>query len=206
MEGSETITRVLSEVGPQLRRHRLRSGVTLTALAGATGISKSTLSRLESGQRRPSLELMLPIIQVLGISLNDVVQVEPNEGRFNPLAPHPWNGVVRLSLTRAIGPVQVWKLVIPGGRDQPDPQVHEGHMWMYVMSGRMYLVLGEEELQVRVGESAEFNTRVPHWYGNTGQEPAEVLCLYGRQGEQVRPRVVTSSPTSGGYPSVDVAF
>lgn len=197
------ITRALAEVGPQLRRHRLRSGVTLTALAGATGISKSTLSRLESGQRRPSLELMLPIVQALRISLNDVLQMAPEEGQFNPLAPHPWNGVVRLSLTRAIGPVQVWKLVIPGGRARPDPQIHEGHMWMYVMSGRMYLVLGKEELQVKVGESAEFNTRVPHWYGNTGQEPAEVLCLYGRQGEQVRPRVVTSNPSSGGYPSFD---
>lgn len=196
MEGSEMMARALSEVGPQLRHHRLRCGVTLTALAGATGISKSTLSRLESGQRRPSLELMLPIIQALRISLNDVLQMDPHEGEFNPLAPHPWNGVVRLSLTRAIGPVQVWKLVIPGGRAQPDPQSHEGHMWMYVMSGRMYLVLGKEELQVKVGESAEFNTRVPHWYGNTGQEPAEVLCLYGRQGEQVRPRVVTSSPSS----------
>ncbi|MGW4654775.1 helix-turn-helix domain-containing protein [Streptomyces sp. NPDC004279] len=56
MEGSETISRALAEIGPQLKRHRVRSGVTLTALAKATGISKSTLSRLESGQRRPSLE------------------------------------------------------------------------------------------------------------------------------------------------------
>ncbi|GAA3890644.1 helix-turn-helix domain-containing protein [Streptomyces sp. NPDC003631] len=197
MEGSETISRALAEIGPQLKRHRVRSGVTLTALAKATGISKSTLSRLESGQRRPSLELMLPIIQALRISLNDVVQVEPHEGQFNPLAPHTWNGMVRLSLTQEIGPIQPWKLVIPPRRTQPDPQAHEGHMWMYVLSGRLFLVLGEEELHLKVGESAEFSTRVPHWFGNSGQEPAEVLCLYGRQGEQVRPRVVPSTPSAG---------
>ncbi|MFF3559727.1 helix-turn-helix domain-containing protein [Streptomyces sp. NPDC002574] len=181
--------RTLAEVGPQLRRHRVRSGVTLTALAKATGISKSTLSRLEAGLRRPGLEVLLPITQALRISLDDVIQVSPQEGPFNRLKPQPWNGMVRLPLSQEIGPIQAFKLVVPPGRTDPDPQVHEGHMWMYVMSGRLRLILDGMDLQVRVGESAEFNTRMAHWFGNSGHEPAEVLCLFGRQGEQVRRRV-----------------
>lgn len=194
----------LAEVGPQLRRHRVRCGVTLTALAEATGISKSTLSRLESGQRRPGLELLLPIIHALRISMDDVVQVVPPEGAFNRLKPHSWNGMVRMPLTREIGPIQAWKLVIPAGRTEPDPQSHEGHMWMYVLSGRMRLVLGDKDLQIRVGESAEFCTRLPHWFGNSEPEPAEVICMFGRQGEQVRPRVIPTAG-SGRHPAVAVA-
>lgn len=73
--------------------------VTLTALAKATGISKSTLSRLMAGQqRRPGLELLLPNTRALRISLDDVIHdVAPQEGPSNRLlAPRPWNGMVRL--------------------------------------------------------------------------------------------------------------
>ncbi|WP_331750194.1 XRE family transcriptional regulator (plasmid) [Streptomyces sp. NBC_01707] len=193
MESHEAIALALAEVGPQLRRHRMRRGVTLTTLATATGISKSTLSRLESGQRRPGLELLLPIVQALRISLDDVVQAVPQEGPFNQLKPQPWNGMVRLPLARQIGPIQAFKLVVPVGRAHPDPQSHDGRMWLYVLSGSLRLVLGDKDLQVRVGESAEFCTRVPHWFGNNCHEPVEALCLFGRQGEQVRPIVTPST-------------
>ena len=63
METSPAITTVLAEVGPRLKRVRVQRGVTLVELAAATGISKSTLSRLETGQRKPSLELLLPLAQ-----------------------------------------------------------------------------------------------------------------------------------------------
>ena len=63
MEHSPALSTILAEVGPRLRRLRTRRGVTLTQLAAETGISKSTLSRLESGQRKPSLELLFPLAQ-----------------------------------------------------------------------------------------------------------------------------------------------
>ncbi|MEU0188219.1 hypothetical protein OG937_10970 [Streptomyces sp. NBC_00510] len=87
---------------------------------------------------------MLPIIQVLRIGPDGVRQVEPQESQFDPVAPHPWNGMVRLSLSWTLEPIQVWKLVIPGGRVHPDPQAHEGHM---------------RELLVKLGEAAEFSRR-----------------------------------------------
>ncbi|WP_107490426.1 cupin domain-containing protein [Streptomyces sp. ok210] len=74
----------------------------------------------------------------------------------------------------------------------------------------MRLVLGEKDLQVRVGESAEFSTRLPHWFGNNCQEPAEAICLFGRQGEQIRPVVTPStagqSPAAATLPSTDTLY
>ena len=73
MDDPPALTTVLAEVGPRLRRLRTRRGVTLTQLAAQTGISKSTLSRLETGQRKPSLELLLPLAQAHQVPLDDLV-------------------------------------------------------------------------------------------------------------------------------------
>ena len=81
MDGSSSIDDVLTEVGPRLRRVRTERDVTLTELATATGISKSTLSRLESGQRKPSLELLLPIAQAHGIHVRAAPRRKPADGQ-----------------------------------------------------------------------------------------------------------------------------
>jgi transcriptional regulator with XRE-family HTH domain len=60
------------QVGPRLKQLRARRGVTLTALSEATGVSKSTLSRLETGQGRASLELLLPLAQAYRVHLDDL--------------------------------------------------------------------------------------------------------------------------------------
>ena len=60
-------------VGPRLRALRRQRETTLSALAETTGISVSTLSRLESGRRRPTLELLLPLAEAYGVPLDDLV-------------------------------------------------------------------------------------------------------------------------------------
>jgi transcriptional regulator with XRE-family HTH domain len=70
---TEAIGAALDLVGPRLRKVRELRGITLTDVAERTGISKSTLSRLENGQRRPSLELLLPLAQVYRVPLDDLV-------------------------------------------------------------------------------------------------------------------------------------
>ena len=60
-------------------------------------------------------------------------------------------------------------------RRVPDPQTHEGYEWLYVLDGRLRLVLGEHDLVLSPGEAAEFDTRVPHWSGAAGAEPVEFL-------------------------------
>src|SRR3954453_7834009 len=73
IEPATDVAAVLAEVGPRLKRLRTHRGVTLTELAAKTGISKSTLSRLESGQRKPSLELLLPLAEAHHLPLDELV-------------------------------------------------------------------------------------------------------------------------------------
>lgn len=131
----ETTEDVLAGVGPRLRRLRQERNVTLAALADTTGISVSTLSRLESGKRRPSLELLLPLAQAHQVPLDELVGA-PNVGdpRIRP-RPQRMNDMIVLPLTRRPGGVQAFKMIIPERLPEPDPRVHEGYEWLYVLNG-----------------------------------------------------------------------
>ena len=76
----------------------------------------------------------------------------------------------------------------PASQSTPALRTHDGFEWLYVLSGRMRLVLGDQDLVLDVSDLAEFDTRVPHWFGSTGQGPAEVLSIFGRPGERMRVR------------------
>jgi len=182
------IITALDQVGPRLRRIREQRGVTLTDLAETTGISKSTLSRLENGQRRPSLELLLPLAQAHRVPLDDLVGApEVGDPRIR-LRPQKVHGRTVIPLTRQPGAVQAWKIVIPKSQTTPQPRVHDGYEWLYVLTGRMRLVLGDQDLVLDPGEVAEFETTVPHWFGSTGEGSAEVLSIFGRPGERMHVR------------------
>ncbi|MFE2828586.1 helix-turn-helix domain-containing protein [Streptomyces sp. NPDC059271] len=60
-------------VGPRLKGLRTQRTLSLTSLAEATGISLSTLSRLESGQRRTTLELLLPLARELRGDIGELI-------------------------------------------------------------------------------------------------------------------------------------
>lgn len=182
------IAAALDQVGPRLRRLRDQRGLTLTAVAATTGISKSTLSRLENGERRPSLELLLPLAQAYRVPLDDLVGApEVGDPRIR-LKPKRVNGRTVVPLTRHAGGMQAWKLVIPTSKKVPELRAHDGYEWLYVLAGKMRLVLGDHDLVLGPGEVAEFDTTEPHWFGSTGEEPAEVLSLFGRQGERMHVR------------------
>lgn len=192
----EVIAAALDQVGPRLKTIRAQRGLTLTAAARATGISKSTLSRLENGERRPSLELLLPLAQAYRVPLDDLVGApEVGDPRIR-LKPKRINGRTVVPLTRHAGGMQAWKIVIPITKSVPELRTHEGYEWLYVIAGRMRLVLGKHDLVLGPGEVAEFDTREPHWFGSTGEEPAEVLSLFGRHGERMHVRA-----SSHGEPS-----
>ncbi|CAB61612.1 MULTISPECIES: helix-turn-helix domain-containing protein [Streptomyces] len=179
---------VLAGVGPRLRQVRKEREVTLAALSEATGISVSTLSRLESGLRRPSLELLLPIARAHQVPLDELVGAPPvgdPRVRARPVVRH---GRTHWPLTRQAGGLQAFKVLEPQSREEPDPRTHEGYEWLYVLSGRLRLVLGEHDVVLSAGEAAEFDTRVPHWFGSTGEGPAEFLSLFGPQGERMHVR------------------
>lgn len=184
----EVIAAALDQVGDRLRTIRNERGLTLTAAANTTGISKSTLSRLENGERRPSLELLLPLAQAYRVPLDDLVGApEVGDPRIR-LKPKRVNGRTVVPLTRHAGGMQAWKIVIPISKNVPELRVHEGYEWLYVIAGKMRLVLGNHDLILGPGEVAEFDTKEPHWFGSDGQEPAEVLSLFGRNGERMHHR------------------
>ena len=126
--GAGRIAAALDLVGSRLRRVRGQRGLTLTEAAALAGMSKSTLSRLETGQRKPSLELLLPLAQTYRVPLDDLV----------------------------------------GAPEVGDPRI-----------------IGDQDLVLGTGEAAEFDTEVPHWFGSTGDGPAEVLSIFGRPGERM---------------------
>ncbi|WP_371095001.1 helix-turn-helix domain-containing protein [Streptomyces sanglieri] len=188
MEEQSPIAATLAQVGPRLRRVRTQRGVTLSALAEATGISKSTLSRLESGQRRPSLELLLPIAQAHQVPLDELVAApEVGDPRIR-CKPRVHRGRTVIPLSTQPGRLQAWKSIIPAEHNRPDPVTHEGHEWLYVLSGRLRLILADHDLIMEPGEAAEFDTRLPHWFGPAGESPVEILSLFGPQGERMHVR------------------
>ncbi|MDT0268230.1 XRE family transcriptional regulator [Streptomyces sp. DSM 44915] len=188
------LSRVLTGVGPRLRALRQERDVTLATLSEQTGISVSTLSRLESGQRRPTLELLLPLARAYRVQLDELVDA-PTTGdpRVHP-RPFVRHGQTFVPLTRYLGGLHAYKQILPPGFGcgpegrRPELRTHEGFDWFYVLAGRVELVLGERVLSLRAGEAAEFDTRVPHAFSNPGPQPAEILSIFGNQGERIHVR------------------
>jgi transcriptional regulator with XRE-family HTH domain len=184
------VDQTLATVGPRLRALRRQRDSTLAGLSKATGISVSTLSRLESGDRRPTLELLLPLAKAHGVTLDELVGAAPTGDPRIHLRPVTRNGMTMLPLTRRPGGIQAYKLIIPAGSDRTerDPRAHEGYEWLYVLNGRLRFVLGEQDLVLAPGEAAEFDTRLPHWFGRADGEGVEFLSLFGQQGERAHLR------------------
>ena len=186
-DSTDAISAVLDQVGSRLRRTRVQREITLMELSERTGISKSTLSRLETGQRRPSLELLLPLAQAYRVPLDDLVGAPDVGDPRIRLKPRRVKGRTVLPLTPP-GGIQAWKIIIPSTQSTPSVRTHDGYEWLYVLSGRMRLILGEDDIVLGVGEAVEFDTTQPHWFGSTGEGPAEVLSLFGRPGERIHVR------------------
>ncbi|HXH78280.1 XRE family transcriptional regulator [Nocardioides sp.] len=188
---SDSWKRTVDAVGPRLKALRQRRDITLSDLSTETGISVSTLSRLETGLRRPTLEQLLPLAQSYGVTLDELVDAPATgDPRINlkPIANSDGSTVV--PLTRRPGGIQAYKFVLPAGRDdaEPDLRTHEGYDWAFVLNGHLRLVLGEHDIILNPGEVAEFDTRTPHWFGATSAGPVEFLSLIGKQGERAHVR------------------
>ncbi|MCQ8836346.1 helix-turn-helix domain-containing protein [Streptomyces malaysiensis] len=179
---------VLAAVGPRLRELRRRRGATLTALSETTGIPISILSRLESGQRKPGLELLLPLARAYQMPVEELIGAPTDlDPRVYP-QPFTRNGMTVVPLSRTPGGLQAFKHILPAaltdGRE-PDPRSHEGYHWLYVLRGRLRVVLGDNDFILAEGEVAEFDTHLPHWFGNADEHPVEFLSILGPQGERV---------------------
>ena len=190
MDRMDDLDTVLNAVGPRLRDLRRQTGMSLAALAETTGISVSTLSRLESGLRKPSLELLLPLAKAYQVPLDELVDAPQTGDPRVFMRPLHRGGKTVVPLTRRPGGLQAFKLILAGNPHdlEPDPRSHEGYHWLYVLNGRLRLVLGDQDMVLTAGEVAEFDTHLPHWFGNADARPVEFLSLLGPQGERFHVR------------------
>ncbi|MEV6235154.1 XRE family transcriptional regulator [Lentzea sp. NPDC051838] len=175
---------VLDGVGARLRTLRRHRGITLADLATTTGISESTLSRLESGQRRATLELLLPLARTYNVPLDDLVGAPRTGDPRIHLKPIHKFGMTFVPLSRRPGGVQSFKMLIPASKQPLEPtlQTHDGFEWLYVLNGQLRLVLDDLDLVVPPGEAAEFDTSLPHWLGSADGGAVELLVLFDPQG------------------------
>jgi transcriptional regulator with XRE-family HTH domain len=183
---------ILASIGPRLRQLRRDRGITLQALAEATGVSVSTLSRLESGKRKPTLDLLIPLATAHRVALDQLVGAPPTGDPRVHLKPHRRDrGSVLVPLTQYPGRVQVFKQVL--GPREPRLVTHEGYEWLYVLAGRLRLIIGDREHSLGPGEVAEFDTTEPHWFGPGDTNAVEILHLFGPHGDQA---VVRATPST----------
>lgn len=179
----------IQQLGPRLRDWRTRRGMTLDELSGITGISSSTISRLESGKRAPNLELVLPLARAMRLELDDLVP----RGVPDPRVRRVTRRIDRVAfeqLSPESSPAQASKVTFPVPKpgELPDLRVHDGYEWLYVLSGRLRLVLGEHDIVMGPGEAAEFDTRTPHWLQSAGPGEAEILAIFSKQGKRMHLR------------------
>ena len=191
---SVDLNATLQAVGPRLRALRRRTGTTLADLSATTGIRVSTLSRLETGARRPNLEQVLALASAYRVTTDELIGGPPTGDPRVHLRPVTRDGKTLIPLTRRPGGIQAYKLILPGVDEPvaaPEQGSHEGYEWLYVLDGRLRLVLGDQDIVLVPGEAAEFDTQVPHWFGAADPVPTDMLALLGRQGERAHLRART---------------
>jgi transcriptional regulator with XRE-family HTH domain len=178
-------------VRQRLRQLRTEQGLTLQQVAERASIAISTLSRLESGKRRLALDHIAPLATALGVTTDELLA---DPGREDPRVhrdPVSWDGMTLWPLTRRgrAGGITAYKVSISPGRTTPPETlpVHEGEDWLYVLSGRLRLILGEQDLVIEPGEAVEFTTWTPHWFGAVDR-PVEAILIVGPQGERAHLR------------------
>ncbi|WP_405771170.1 helix-turn-helix transcriptional regulator [Actinacidiphila glaucinigra] len=184
----------LAAIGPRLRAAREQRGATLTDVSHTTGVSLSTLSRIETGRRKPTLDVLLQLAKAYDISLDELAgtaPVTPPRPR-TPTPQHPGGDKAVLPLTRYVGGLHAHKHVLPAVDEaptRPRQASHDGYEWLCVLYGRLWLALGEQDLVLSAGDVVEFDTRTPHGVANAGPGgPVEYLIMFGPQGERLRPR------------------
>lgn len=171
----------------RLRELRTQRGLTLDDVAKRADIDVSTLSRLESGKRRLALDHLPRLATALSVSTDELLREPEAEDPRVRGASHSANGITFWPLTRSgpAGGLHAFKIRVSARRRTPPDElpVHDGQEWLYVMSGRLRLILGDRDFTIKPGEAVEFSTWTPHWFGAV-DGPVEAIAIFGPHGER----------------------
>ena len=175
-------------VRERLRALRAERRLTLAEVAERAALDVSTLSRLESGKRRLAVDHLPGLAAALGVSVDELIGSRPAPDPRVVSQPHRLDGMTLwpLNHTGAGGGPAAFKVHISARRRRPpDPlPVHAGNDWLYVLAGRLRLLLGEDEHLIEAGEAAEFSTWTPHWFG-AAAGPVELIMIFGPEGQRL---------------------
>lgn len=172
----------------QIVRTRLRSlrhtlGLSLDDLAARTHLSASTISRVETGKRTISLDILLPLARALQVDLDTLLDVRHDDDVV--IRPTPSTAAERTTwmLSRSTGTTVAIKMRLEPTDRAVDQRVHPGRDWFFVIEGRVRLWLGDREIIVETGEAAEFATMTPHAFAAI-DGPAELIVIFDRDGQR----------------------
>lgn len=189
-EATSSDTRLESVARRRLRSLRAARGWTLDELSRRSDIGASTISRIETGHRRLAIDHLAALARALETTVDEILAEEAGDDVvIRPTSGSSADGVLFWPLTRPNDPSgrTVAKMRIPASKRPPEPRVHPGRDWFYVLSGTARLLLGEREHLVEAGQAAEFDTMTPHWIAGFGG-PVEVLTIFDHHGEQAHLR------------------
>jgi transcriptional regulator with XRE-family HTH domain len=168
-------------VRTRLRSLRTTLGLSLDELSARTNLSASTISRIETGKRSISLDVLLPLATALQIDLDALLEVRDDGDVVIRPAVTSSPDRTTWMLSRPTGSTTAIKLRLQPAERSEDQRVHPGQDWFFVLEGRVRLSLGEREITVEAGEAAEFNTMTPHAIAAI-DGPAELIMIFDRDG------------------------
>jgi transcriptional regulator with XRE-family HTH domain len=170
-------------VRSRLRSLRTNLGLSLDEMAARTHLSASTISRIETGKRTISLDVLLPLSRALHVDLDTLLEAHDDEDVVIRPTPSSSGDRTTWMLSRSTGSRIAIKMRLEPTDEPSTPKVHPGHDWFFVIEGRVLLTLGEREVVVEAGEAAEFATMTPHATRAVGG-PAEVIMIFDRDGQR----------------------
>ncbi len=159
----------LKLLSDRLAALRSARGWTLEELAERSGLSRPFLSRLEAGTRQPSIAVILTLARVFGVSIGDLFDQPPVDQscvviRAAEVKTQISNGLsyAPLSIAARFANLQPLRVCVFPDRAGDERFQHEGEEWVYVLSGKLSLLVGEKQYTLDVGDAAHFDSRQPH--------------------------------------------
>lgn len=160
---------LLATLSAQLRALRIEREWTLGDLATRTALSQAHLSRIESGERQPSLATLFTLARAFEVPVASLLETTPASDaavviRAGSVPVQHVNELLYtpLSSTNRQLHIQAARVQVPADRSGTDRYQHEGEEWLYVLAGTLQLLLGSLTYLLAAGDVAHFDSSVPH--------------------------------------------
>jgi transcriptional regulator with XRE-family HTH domain len=179
-------------LGERVRALRRERGWTLEMLAERSGVSRAMISKLERGEKNPTLVVAAKVAEGLGMNLSQLVGVEekrkvvvvPRERRMTMRDPE--TGFERQLLSPSLGGrgIEFMRNVVPQGSTSGELPPHRRGVEEYVVveRGRLRAVLGGEEYVLEEGDAAYFEADVAHRFDNAGMGECSYYLVIDSKG------------------------